>query len=294
MCTGRTHVLAGYPFGVLLAAALHLPEAADIGLGIVSAGAAALNDLDCGGASAARVLGPVSGALSSVVQGYSKLIYRLTRGEGDPVDRGAHRYATHALPLLVLVQTPVLFALPWVVSAVASSAARLHPGWDAPLVGHWAGAGAVAAVLGFCLLMVMDRLGSRFLAGAALLVLAIGGAHVDLHDPASVLWTLAPWAALAVLAGTVSHVLMDEITEEGTPIGAPFLTRQTRRGTQRWVRVRLPKWLGIKTDHWFEHLVVFPLCAIAAVVVTPVIGPWVLAHVLPVLLSGGQHVMRAL
>lgn len=89
--------------GVVLASALHLPPAAQIGMGCISAGAAALNDLDCGGASAARVLGPVSGALSWLVQGYSKLVYRWTRGEGDPENRGAHRYATHSLVLLLAV-----------------------------------------------------------------------------------------------------------------------------------------------------------------------------------------------
>lgn len=293
MCMGKTHVIAGYPWGVLVASALGMPPAVQIASGLVSAGASALNDLDCKGASAARVLGPVSDLLSWLVRLYAAAIYHTTRGEGDDEDAGTHRKATHAVPIIVLVQTPLLLAMPYIVEAIARSLASLRQGADAELIGHWAGAGFVAAVIGFCLLMVLDRLGTKFLAAAAVVALVAGGLSVDLSDPAGQLWAMSPWVVLMVLAGTVCHVVFDEITEGGTPFAAPIFKRDTRSGPKRWVMIRLPEILAIETGKKAERWGVYPLCLIAAVLVTPVIGPWVIANVLPVLMGMGQDAYRA-
>lgn len=296
MCMGKTHVAAGYPPGVLLASALGFPPIAQIASGLVSSGAAALNDLDCKGASAARVLGPVSDALSWLVRRYADAIYGATRGEGDPADAGTHRKATHAIPVLLLVQTPLLLAMPYIMSAITRSLAKLRPELPAETIGHWAGAGFVAAVIGFCLLMVLDRLGSRFVASAAVLALVVSGAStgIDLTDPAGLLWAMSPWVALMVLAGTVCHVVFDEITEGGTPFAAPLFTREGRGGTRRWVVIRLPEILAIETGKKAERFVVYPLCLLAAVLVTPVAGPWVLNVVSPLLLDAGHEAIEAL
>lgn len=303
MCTGKTHVAAGYPWGVVLASALHLPPAVQIASGLLSAGASALNDLDCKGASAARVLGPVSGGLSWVVRRYADAIYGATRGEGDPEDAGTHRKATHAIPILLLVQTPLLLVMPYVLEVVARSAAKLRPGWPAEAIGNWAGAGFVAAVIGFCGLMVLDRLDSRLLAALAVTALAVSGIStgVDLTDPAgslagadALLWDLSPWVALFVLAGTTCHVVFDEITEGGTPLGAPVVTEKTSKGTKRWVVIRLPEWLAIETGGWFERYLLYPACLVVCVLATPVIGPWLLDTATPLLPDTAQGVVQAL
>lgn len=312
MCTGKTHVAAGYPWGVVVASALHHSPGAQIACGVITAGASALNDLDCKGASAARVLGPVSDALSWLVRRYADLIYGATRGDGDPEDAGTHRKATHAIPILLLVQTPLLLVMPYIVAAGARSLARLRPDLPAEAIGRWAGAGFVAAVIGFCLLMVVDRLGSRALAAAAVLALLVSGitVSVDLTDPAGMwhaltaalpgvepaLWDLSPWVVLMVLSGTVCHVVFDEITEGGTPFGAPVVTRKTKSGKKRrWVVIRLPEIIAIETGGWFERWILFRLVLVPAVVlVTPVIGPWVLDMVTPLLPGPAHGVVEAL
>jgi len=55
--------------------------------------------------------------------------------------------------------------------------------------------------------------------------------------------------ALSLLNGYISHLCADGITEEGLPLLFPF----------KWKFGFPPiKALRIKTDHWFEHLVIFP------------------------------------
>lgn len=56
--------------------------------------------------------------------------------------------------------------------------------------------------------------------------------------------------ALALLIGYVSHLILDLITEEGIPLLWPI----------KW-KIGVPpvKWLRIKTGHWVENWLVFPL-----------------------------------
>lgn len=283
---GRSHVISGWCTGVLVGSRLPIPAAAVIGFGCVGAGAAALNDLDHDDAAASRVLGPISRLLAETVQCYARWIYRRTRGQGDPEHRGAHRGATHALPLLP-IPCAALWVMPWIVAAVARSVGKLHTGWDPDLMARWAGATSVAMVIGFCLLLVADRLGSRVLIGAAGLALLLGGAQTDIHDPAGLLWSLAPWTALAVLVGTVTHVLGDLVTECGLYALAPFYRVGEGKDRKHWVRIALPRWLAFKTGHWFENWVVFPLLAGSAVLVTPVVGAWTWAHIVLALAGHG-------
>lgn len=272
---GKSHVASGWCTGVLAAGALSLPDAAIVGFGLVAAGASALNDLDHDDAAASRVLGPLSRLLAELVQAYARVLYRLTRGPGDPVTRGAHRGATHALPLLP-IPCVLLLCLPLLASGSAWAVAGAA-GWDTAVAWRWGGPVAVGMVIGFCLLLAADRLGS------GLLVVVGGGFSVGawslpnsaaLADPAAALVDLAPWVALAVLVGTVTHVLGDEITEYGLYLLAPLY--RTDAGTEdekRWVRLALPKWAAFKTGKWFEKLVVFPLLVVAGVLIAPGVWP---------------------
>lgn len=271
MATGRTHVLSGYVTGTLTGTALGFPASGVVAFSIVAAGAAALNDLDHDHAAASRVLGPVSRLLAETVQAYARLLYRVTRGPGDPDRRGAHRGATHALPLL-LIPCAVLLVLPHAASGVAGSVAELAGANPGP-VQRWAGPAAVAVVVGFCVLLAADRLGGRVLIAATVagVVLGVG------HDPATALLSVTPWVALAVLVGTVTHVMGDAVTEQGGPWLAPLYRQDSGSDRERrWVRLALPKVLAFRTGGWFERWVVFPALVVAAVLVTPVLGGWLL------------------
>lgn len=291
---GRSHVLSGWVTGALVGSVLPIaPGHAVLGatggvlaFAAVAAGAAAFNDLDHDDAAASRVLGPVSRLLAETVQLYARGIYRLTRGPGDPVKRGAHRGATHAVPLLV-APCAAIAALPWVASGVAGSVAEVA-GWDVAAARLWAGPVAVAAVIAFALLLVADRLGSRFLAAVGVLGV-VGGGTVMAGDPAGALVAVAPWVALAVLVGTATHVVGDAVTECGGPWLAPLYTRDGAR----WVRIALPKWVAFRTGARFERLFVFPALALAAVAVTPVVGPTVLDIALPRLVDMGHDAIQA-
>lgn len=268
---GRSHVMSGWLTGVLAGSALPLPPAGVVGFGCVGAGAAALNDLDHDSSSATRVLGPVSRMLAEAVQSYARWIYRRTRGPGDPRHRGAHRGATHSLPLLLL-PCAVLAVLPWLASGISGPVVSLAGG-DGALVAHWAGPLAVAVVIGFCLLVAADRLGSRFLVAAGVVAGVSCSWQFGIGDPAQALVAVAPWVALAVLVGTSTHVLGDLVTECGLCALAPLY--RVNIGTdseRRWVRLALPKWVAFKTGQWFEQGVIFPLLVVAAVLVTP--GVW--------------------
>lgn len=261
---GREHVFSGAWTGAKTAYVLNelpmvtLTPGAMVAFALVSAGAAALNDLDHPQSSASRVLGPVSGLLSDLVQAYARAMYLVTRGPGDPRSRGAHRGATHAIPMLPL-PCGVMAVLPHLAS-------RVYP---------WAGAIMVGAIVGLCVIVAADRMGSRLVAVG--LIVAVTGLGVSAgSDLGAALVSAAPWVALAVLVGTITHVLGDLITEYGVPVWAPL--HRTNPGTsreRRWVRVQLPSWLAFKTGGWFERIVMFPLLVWLAVTAMPRVWPMV-------------------
>lgn len=285
---GKSHVLSGWCTGMLAGAALPIPTAGAIGFAAVAAGAAALNDLDHDDAAATRVLGPLSRILAEAVQAYARMLYRLTRGPGDPEKRGAHRGATHSIPLL-LIPCGLLAVLPWIASTLGGSVAELA-GWNTQAAERWTGPVAVGVVIGFCLLIAADRLGSRFLAGAALLAVLFGAMKLDVGDPAQALVSVAPWVALAVLVGTITHVLGDWVTECGLYALAPLYRVGQGEERQHWVRLALPKWAAFKTGQWFERWIVFPLLILAGLAVTP--GLWPLVS--PLLQHAGHATAEAL
>ncbi|MGH9288438.1 MAG: metal-dependent hydrolase [Acidimicrobiales bacterium] len=275
---GRSHVLSGWCAGAVAAHGIGLPPAGVVAFGVTAAGASALNDLDHPSSSATRVLGPVSWALSRAVRGYARLVYVTTRGPGDPRSRSAHRGATHSLPLLA-VPILVLLGLPELAWGAVAGVAWIA-GWPADTGRVWAGPVAVACVVGFCLVLVADRLGGRYLAVAGLAVVLYSGGTATINEPGQVT-ALAPWLAAAVGVGTVTHVLGDWVTESGLYALAPLYRRD--RGTareKRWVRIALPKSVAFRTGGWFERRVVFWLLLVPwAVLAVPGVWPVALAGV---------------
>ncbi len=54
---------------------------------------------------------------------------------------------------------------------------------------------------------------------------------------------------LSIMIGYISHLVADSVTEEGLPLFFPFKLKVGFPPIASW---------RIKTDHWFEHLVVLP------------------------------------
>lgn len=81
---GRTHALTGLVAGLTVAPAIGAdsPHTAVV-FATVTAGFALLPDLDHPGASASRLLGPITGALSWLLRTASAAVYGLTKGPRD-------------------------------------------------------------------------------------------------------------------------------------------------------------------------------------------------------------------
>lgn len=271
---GRSHVLTGWIAGALTAHAIGMTLPAAAGFALVTAGASALNDLDHDEATASRVLGPASRALAEAVQFGSRRVYAATRGPGDPADRGGHRYATHALPMMPPLAL-LVFTLPWLATGSAWLAHRV--GVVGPGVIDWAGPAVILALLAFCVIIAADRIGSWLIAVAvAGAVIAVAG--VDVREALVDVWV---WVVAAVLLGCVVHIFGDLITEQGVPLLAPLWRTGHGPDQQRWARISLPKLLAFRAGGWFETNLVLPALVVGSVLATP--GVWPLI----------QHVGRA-
>lgn len=129
---GKTHAASGACAGLALApwvGAHTLPAA--VVVATVTAGAALLPDLDHPGARASRLLGPVTGVLSSLLRAASRWLYARTKGPRDERHRGEHRHLTHTL----------LFAVALGALVAAGSAA-----WGVPFIAGTLVAGTLLAV----------------------------------------------------------------------------------------------------------------------------------------------------
>lgn len=101
---GKSHFLSGWCAGVVLAPALGAQDVATVStVGAVTAVAALIPDLDCGGSMLSRALGPVGWILSHALRSMSKLLYRVTKGPDDEDCEGGHRHASHCALFAVLV-----------------------------------------------------------------------------------------------------------------------------------------------------------------------------------------------
>src|SRR5699024_6590049 len=92
---GRSHAASGAVVGLALAPVLSLGTSEAIPFAVAVAGYAIFPDLDCGGATASKLLGPVTKTLSWLVCRLSALIYQVTRTDHSGQSAGTHRHLTH-------------------------------------------------------------------------------------------------------------------------------------------------------------------------------------------------------
>src|SRR5699024_12313116 len=117
---GRSHAASGAVVGLALAPALGLDTSEAVPFAVAVAGYAIFPDLDCGGATASKLLGPLTSALSWLVCRLSAMVYRATRTDTGSTSAGTHRHLTHTIAfavgmgLLAWCSAP---ASPWVVAA---------------------------------------------------------------------------------------------------------------------------------------------------------------------------------
>lgn len=236
---GRSHALSGVAAGLATAPllGLHTPLVA-APFAVVVAGYALVPDLDCHGATASRLLGPLTGALSWVLSWCSVRLYQATRGHCDEggTSHGGHRHMTHCL----------LFAL--LTAALAASTSLLST-W---VVAGWAlfGVLAAASALGDWLLAVAA-------AGTALPLL-------QQTSPLALMAEMQGWIGLAVGLGCVVHQLGDAITVTGVPLLFPLSIRG-----ETWQELHLlPRGFRLHTGKRVESWFVFPALVLAAVAAT--------------------------
>ena len=78
---GRSHALSGWCAGLAVAPLIGLTSVAQVvPFAAATAGYALVPDLDHPGASASRLLGPVTCLVSGVVRAFSGVLYTLTKG----------------------------------------------------------------------------------------------------------------------------------------------------------------------------------------------------------------------
>ncbi|MFG1908111.1 metal-dependent hydrolase [Kribbella sp. NPDC048928] len=247
---GRSHALSGWCAGLAVAPLVGLTSVAEVvPFAAATAGYALLPDLDHPGASASRLLGPVTRLVSGAVRAFSGVLYKLTKGPRDEDSTGKHRHATHTLVAAVLLG--MLAASlgdrgKWAVLGVAVTGLVLA----ADVLGDW----IVLAVLGAAGWSVVSTTG----AGTAL----PGTAAADALQAG--LTQIGGWIGAAVALGMFVHCLGDSLTRSG----CPWLWPLPIRG-ETWYEIRLPRPLRFSTGHWFEHAVIVPVLTIGGVLLLP-------------------------
>lgn len=245
---GRSHALSGAAVGLWVAPLAGLTDiAAAVPFATVVAGYAIAPDIDCGGATVSRLLGPVTKLLSKLCVAGSKRIYAATATERDDhsASAGGHRGVTHLIVtalLLGLLAGLTSLASPWVVAG-------------------WAGFGLLAAA---------TALGDWvFLAGGAAFTVPL---VADGLAPVQALAAMQPWLGPAVTLGMLTHLAGDDVTVTGLPLLAPLVKIQG----QRWHDLHLlPAGFRLHTGRKVENLLVLPAFAaatVAAVLTFPGIG----------------------
>ncbi|UKD50885.1 metal-dependent hydrolase (plasmid) [Amycolatopsis sp. FU40] len=236
---GRTHAATGLLAGMALAPALGLGTVHQaVVFAATTAGFALLPDLDHPSASATRLFGWLTGAVSWLLRRASAIVYAATKGPRDENVEGTHRHLSHTL----------LFAVGLGASVAAGCAAG----------GTW----AVLAVLAVGLLLAVGVLGDWLLlayaaAAAWWYFTASGGIEAQLAD-------ISGWLGVAVAIGCVVHCLGDSLTESG----CPFLFPLPIAG-ETWYELRPPKPLRLHTGKKVETRLVFPVVIALCVLTAP-------------------------
>lgn len=239
---GRDHALSGFAAGLVVC---DLASVHDLSIvvpfAVVVAGYALAPDLDCEGSTATRLLGPLTRALSWLLEHVSKLAFRCTATRHDHRSAGTHRHLTHTVAFAVLV----------------GAAAHVSSGWSPWAAAGWIGLGtlAAAAAAGDWMLLV-------FAAALAVPILTF-------HTPVlAVLVGLQPWIGIAVGLGCLIHCLGDAVTVSGVPLLWPIPV-----GRQNWRAIHLlPDGLRLHTGKRTERWIVSPVLAGACVLAVP--GAW--------------------
>lgn len=264
--TGETHAGTGVLLGFGLASAAGLPAAEAVLVAITIGGYALAPDLDCAGATASRLLGPLTRLLSWLLTQASAGAFRCTRTVHDRRSAGTHRHLSHTIAFALLL------------GALAQWTAGLSP-WA---VAGWVGFGLLAA--GAALREWVALAGAA--AAAAPLVLD----HADLY---TVCAGAQHWIGLAVAAGCLAHCLGDALTVSGVPLLWPLpLGRAGRRQTWRELHL-LPAGFRLHTGKRVERWLVLPLVLAGCVLAAPGVAPHALAllgstlHVTAHLTAGG-------
>ncbi|GAA3150079.1 metal-dependent hydrolase [Kribbella aluminosa] len=208
-----------------------------------TAGYTLLPDLDHPGASASRLLGPVTRLVSGAVRAFSGVLYNLTKGPRDEDGTGKHRHATHTLVAAVL--------LGFLAAGLGDR-------------GKW----AVLAVAVTGLVLAADALGDwivlAVLAAAGWSVVGAGPGSAAADAVQAGLTQIGGWIGAAVGVGMFVHCLGDSLTRSG----CPWLWPLPIRG-ETWYEIRLPRPLRFSTGHWFEHAVIVPVLTIGGVLLLP-------------------------
>lgn len=243
---GRSHALSGWCAGLAVAPLIGLTSVAEVvPFAAATAGYALLPDLDHPGASASRLLGPITGIVSGVVRAFSGVLYAITKGPRDEDSTGRHRHASHTLAAAVLL-------------GFLTSSAGAAGGWRAVLAVALLGLILAADVLGDWVLAVALGAGAWSLAGTWLpgtsAVEALRGGLSEIGS----------WIGVAVAVGMFVHCLGDSLTRSG----CPWLWPLPIRG-ETWFEIRLPRALRFRTGGWVERLLIAPVLIAGGVLLLP-------------------------
>jgi membrane-bound metal-dependent hydrolase YbcI (DUF457 family) len=251
---GRSHALSGWCAGLAMAPLVGLTSIAEVvPFAAATAGYALLPDLDHPGASASRLLGPITGLVSGAVRAFSGLLYAITKGPRDEDSTGRHRHATHtvaaALLLGVLAAAAGASGGKWAVLAVALTGLVLA----ADVLGDWVMTVAIGAAAWPVVDAVLPRAAADALPGTAAAAAVQAG-----------LAGIGSWIGAAVALGMFVHCLGDSLTRSG----CPWLWPLPIRG-ETWYEIRLPRVFRFRTGGWVERLIIAPLLIAGGILLLP-------------------------
>jgi membrane-bound metal-dependent hydrolase YbcI (DUF457 family) len=212
-----------------------------------------LPDLDCKGARASRLLGPVTGGISWLLRRASSSLYRATKGPRDENGAGTHRHLTHtflgALAFGGLAAGGIALGGPWVALGVLLLGILLAE--DA--LGNWILKVAGLAAVGLVLTAWTGSEPAAMLTAMLATLSAIGG-----------------WLGISVTAGCLVHLLGDALTYAGLPLWFPI-----KHKGEVWYETGIWKPLRFRAGGDFEKRFMFPAFAVLGVLLIP--GVWTLA-----------------
>lgn len=246
---GTSHALSGVFVGLLVGQAIGLDTVVEVlPFAVTTAGYALLPDLDHPSATVSRSLGWATGRLSWGMRKFSGWLYRHTKGPRDENCAGTHRHASHTLLGAALV---------------GGAAAGATVAW-----GTW----AVVVVLGFGLMLAVDRLGKPALigfgVGAAGWLTTAATSHAELGSILiAALGQSSGWLGIAVALGCFTHCLGDSLTLAGCPWAFPLPI-----AGETWYELRPPRWLRFRAGGSVEKFGVFPALVVATILALP--GVW--------------------